>query len=166
MSINSPKVYVVISACHQIQYLSQTINSVLQQTSADFEILLFSNCCLADLESLDLPPDKRLKFIFPRNLPSFEIFNLGITKAQGRYITFVKIRDLWHPDKLNKQVFCLDHYPNLGLVHSWAILINHHQKSPGKICQYNLSGWVEKEILKRNQINFSSVILRRRCLDT
>ncbi len=140
MSINSPKVSVVISACHQIQHLSQTINSVLQQTYADFEILLFSNCCLSELKSLDLPPDKRLKLVFSGNLHTFEIFNLGITEAQGKYITFIRIQDLWHPDKLNKQVFCLDHYPNVSLVHSWAVLINHHQKSSGKICQHNLSG--------------------------
>lgn len=182
---NSPTVSVIISAKEQTEYLLQTINSVLQQTYGDFEILIFSDQRLAGIEFLHLLQDPRLKFVIQKNLNTFDIFNLGIAKAKGKYITFLNACYLWHPRKLQKQVFCLDFYPNIGLVHSWEILINHQRRFTDKVSKYrvpqcnvsnynfskynfskyNLSGWVESKILERNQINSCSVMVRRHCLE-
>lgn len=54
----------------------------------------------------------------------------------------------------------------MGLIHSWYVPLNYQNKSTGKIIKYEYSGWVESEILKRNQISLPSVMLRRSCFES
>lgn len=166
MSIKSPTVSVVIAAYNETKYLPATLNSILQQTFSDFEILLFHDRNSEHLQWLNLLEDRRLKLIDQDNLGVAQTFNLGIFQARGKYLTFLDTDDLWHPHKLQKQVWGLDHYPEIGLVHSWLMLIDHWGKSTGKIFKNDLSGWVESGILERNQIGCQSVMLRRCCFDT
>ena len=170
--MKSPRVSIIISAYNATKYLPATVNSVLQQTFSNFEVLIFNNGssdniaqwfqCLRDLRLRDL----RFKLISQQYLGIFETRNLGITAARGEYVAFLDADDLWHPRKLQKQVSCFEHYPEVGLVHSWLKLIDSWGNSTGRVVKNNLSGWVEPKILKRNQIGSQSVMIRRRCFDS
>ena len=165
MFIESPKVSIIIQVGSEIKYFSETIDSILSQTFADFEILVFHHRQSQNLiECYHRWSDSRLRLFFQDNLDSAQIFNLGIDKAKGEYLAFLQADDLWHPRKLQKQVFCLDCYPDVGLVHSWLMLLE-AKGTANKVFKYQLNGWVEAEILERNQIDCSSVMIRRSCLD-
>lgn len=165
MPIKSPIVSVIISAHNRTKYLSAMVDSVLKQTFSDFEVLIFHDDNSHDVEWLSLLHDERLKLISQDNLGVAQAFNLGIIEGRGKYIAFLDDGYLWHPHKLQKQVLSLDHYPEIGLVHSWLMLIDQWGKSTGKILKHDLSGWIESEILERNQIGYQSVMVRRRCFD-
>lgn len=165
MSIKSPTVSVIISASNKNQHLLKTIASVQKQTFADFEVLVcHSGCSSHLLEWFESQKDCRLRLLLEENLDVIETLNLGIQEAKGEYIAFLKGDDLWHPNKLQKQVFHLEHCLAVSLIHSWLTIIDKNNKPLGKIIKYQLHGRVEPEILERNQIGFSSVIVRRHCL--
>jgi len=126
-----PKVSVIIAVYEQIRDLSKAINTVLQQTYANYEIIVCSNNILANLENLNLRYDSRLRFVFNQSPDLFQAFNRGIFNAKGKYITFLNIQDRWHQYKLQKQVSCLDRYPKAGLVYSWMMQINSSDKLMG-----------------------------------
>ena len=165
MSIESPTVSVIILATNENKYLLETINSVQQQTFADFEILIcHSGSSLYLAKWFSNQKDRRLRLLLKKDLDIIEVLNLGIQEVKGEYIAFLKADDLWHPNKLKKQVFYLEHYSAIGLVHSWLTVVDRETKPVGKIFKNELYGWVESEIVERNQIGFSSVIVRQHCL--
>ena len=165
MSIKSPQVSVIVLATNKNKYLLKTITSVQQQTFSDFEILICHNGDSPQLVKWwNKQPDSRIKLLFQDDSNPIRTLNSGIEAAQGEYIAFLQADDLWHPNKLKKQVFHLEHYPAIGLIHSWLTLVDERQKPLGKIIKNQLHGWVESGILERNRIGFSSVIIRRHCL--
>ncbi len=165
MSIKSPTVSVIILADNKNKKLFETISSVQQQTFADFEILVcHSGHSLYLVEWFKRQKDRRLRLLLEEDLDSVQILNLGIQEVKGQYIAFLKGDDLWHPNKLQKQVFHLERYPAIGLIHSWLMVVDQKTKPVGKIFKNQLFGRVESQILERNQIGFSSVIVRQHCL--
>lgn len=166
MSSSLPTVSIVISAYNEINYLPATIDSILQQTCSSFEVLVFNNDFNRITRWFNYKQDSRFKFIFQENLGVAQTFNQGILEAQGEYICFIRAGDLWHPEKLQKQLFCLNRYPEVGSIHSWFVPLDYQGESTGKIVKHQYTGWVESEILKRNQISLPSVMLRRSCFET
>jgi glycosyltransferase involved in cell wall biosynthesis len=166
MFIESPTVSVIISANNDCKHLLETIISVRQQTFTDFEVLI---CYGGDSPGLvgwfKNQLDPRLKLFLEADLDLVQMLNLAIKGARGKYIAFVKADDLWHPHKLQKQVFCLDRYPAIGLVHSWLMEIDEQSKPTGKILKHQLSRWVKRKIVQRNQVGYSSAMIRRDCFE-
>jgi glycosyltransferase involved in cell wall biosynthesis len=173
--MNSPKVSVIIPAYNAMTYLPVTIDNLVRQTFTDFEVLIVNDGSSDNIvewfsQISDSPykskAHRRLRLISQSNQGISQTRNLGIMEAKGEYVAFLDADDLWHPSKLQKQVSCLDRYPEISLVHSWLLLIDKLGKSTGKVLKYNLSGWVEPQLLERNQIGSPSVMIRRRCFDS
>ena len=162
MSQLSPTVSVVVSAYAETDYLSATIGSILQQTFSSWEIIVFNHDFNRVIRWLKQNQDSRFKFIWQKNAGFAQTFNRGILEAKGKYICLLEAGDLWHPDKLRQQKSYLDRNPETGLVASWSVLIDRSGKF-GEVHRCKYSGWVESEILKRNQLTLASVMLRRSC---
>jgi glycosyltransferase involved in cell wall biosynthesis len=161
-----PKVSVVIPAYNSMKYLPETVDSVLGQTFIDFEILIINDGSTDNIcEWFTQIKDPRVKLISQENKGLSGARNTGIANAQGEYIAFLDADDLWEPSKLEKQVFCLDNNPEVGLVHTWMLLIDEHSQSTGRVLKSNLEGYVWEKLLERNSIACPSVIVRRSCLD-
>ncbi|MCC0176814.1 glycosyltransferase [Waterburya agarophytonicola K14] len=166
MSIESPTVSVIILTNRGNRLLLETINSVRQQTYQDFEILVCHNGnALNLLEWYKRQQDLWGKLFLQEDLDPIQRLNLSIEQARGKYIALLKADNLWHPCKLEKQVFYLDNYASLGLIHSWLTLVDDRHKPLGIIVKNQISGWVESAILERNQINYSSAMIRRVCFE-
>ena len=165
MSLKLPTVSIIVSAYQGARYLPATINSILQQTYTNFEVLIFNDDYSQTRRWFKGRQDSRLKFILQENLGISQTFNQGILEAQGKYISFINAGDLWHPLKLQKQVVALEYSPDLGLVYSWLILIDHHGKSTGKIVKPHHAERIKSQIEAGNQVCLSSVMVRRSCFD-
>ena len=90
-------------------YLKQSIQSVISQTYQDWELLVVDDCS-SDNSALLIQQfvelDKRVKY-FKTDKPSGSPTlprNIGIEKAQGRYIAFLDSDDIWLPHKLEEQL--------------------------------------------------------------
>jgi glycosyltransferase involved in cell wall biosynthesis len=180
MSLALPKVSIIVWGYQGIRHLPATINSILQQTNDDFEILVFGEHLRQIPTRFKREPDARLGFILQSNLGLATTLNQGIFEARGKYISFINAGDLWHPQKLEQQIFYLDRHPEVGLIHSSSALIDYRGHHTSKVvdshnqnssfAQTAIANPIKNllypsEILAQNQINRSSVMLRRSCFE-
>ena len=108
--MNNPLVSVIIPNYNKEEFLSICIQSVLNQTYKNFEIIIIDNF------SSDRSLDVIKKFIDPRiNLFQFKnngiiaaSRNFGIKKSNGKYLAFLDSDDYWMKDKLSKSVKVLE----------------------------------------------------------
>lgn len=162
-----PKVSVIIPAYNAMTYLPETVESVLKQTFTDFEVLIIDDGSSDHIVQWAYRlVDPRIRLISQENQGLPGARNTGIAQAQGEYIAFLDADDLWEATKLEKQVLCLDNNPQVGLVHTWMLLVDKHSKSTGRVMKSNAEGDVWKQLVERNIIACPSVIVRRCCFET
>ena len=88
------------------KFLSDTINTVLNQSYTNLELILVDDCSYDNsINVIKNIKDKRIKLIKNKiNSKAAITRNNGIKKAKGRYICFLDADDLWDKEKLEKQV--------------------------------------------------------------
>lgn len=90
------------------RYISKTIESVLSQTYPLWEMLIVDDCSTDDTEkkvSLYTENDSRIKYYrLEHNSGAAVARNTALRLAGGRWIAFLDSDDLWHPEKLERQI--------------------------------------------------------------
>lgn len=112
---NNPLISILIVAYNPGEYLRKTLESCLDQTYLNTEILILDNASSEDITQYF--PIKEEKFQKIRLIKSTE--NLGpyrglnqlLDEAQWEYIAIQDHDDIWHPEKLSKQVTFLETHP-------------------------------------------------------
>jgi len=111
----APHVSVLICTYNADQFITETVESVLKQTYSDFELLILDNAStdgtvvlLNKLEQVD----KRIRvFQSKKNLGPYGGLNYLLDRAKGTYIAINDHDDIWHPDKLRRQIDFLEEHP-------------------------------------------------------
>ena len=106
------------------RFLREAIESVLNQTFADFEFILLDDCPEDDRESIVRSyGDKRIVYLKnDRNLGIAASRNKLIDLAKGEYLAVFDHDDICRPDRFAKEVAYLDANPGCGVVSSWTRL--------------------------------------------
>jgi glycosyltransferase involved in cell wall biosynthesis len=120
--MTSPLVSVCIPAFNCSPFIYETLNSVLNQSLQDFEVIIQENAStdntLCIIEQF-INKAKDFRFVLYRNevtLSADKNWNLASSKAKGKYIKILCADDLIDPDCLEKQVAILDRSsPNVVL---------------------------------------------------
>ena len=106
-----PLVSVIVPYYKKIDYIKKSINSILSQTFKDFEIILiYDDPELNDFSFIDKEYGKNSKIKIIKNSVNFGAGvsrNIGIEKSSGKIIAFLDADDIWHPQKLELQVYFL-----------------------------------------------------------
>lgn len=158
-----PEVSVIIPVYNAQETIQETINSVLNQSFTDFELIII-NAGSTDrtLSIIREFTDTRVQIFNyePANVAVNR--NRGLNHAQGKYITFLDADDLWTSDKLADQVQTLIENPDAALVYSWTDCIDEQ----GKIirhCSYpRWNGDVYPQLLLDDFIGSGSNVMMRR----
>lgn len=115
-------VSVIIPVYNREKVVVDAVNSVLNQTYTDLELIVVDDGSTDNTKKvLSQISDKRLKYVYQENAGACVARNHGIELAKGSYIAFHDSDDIWHLDKLEKQmavfnkynpdiVFCKLHY--------------------------------------------------------
>jgi glycosyltransferase involved in cell wall biosynthesis len=115
-----PKVSVLMPVWNAERYLAGAIESILTQTFANFELLII------DDGSTDRTPivirdyhDHRIRRIEnEKNIGITKSLNLGLEQVRGEYVARMDADDISSPQRLARQVECLDANPQVALVTS------------------------------------------------
>lgn len=99
------KISVIIPTYNRGKSIIQSINSVLEQTYHNLEILIVDDCSTDDTEYLiSKIDDPRVKFIkLKENKGASFARNIGIKIATGKYISFQDSDDIYKTNKIEKQ---------------------------------------------------------------
>ena len=107
---NKYLISVVIPTYNRANVILDSINSVLNQTYSNIEVIVIDDCSednTADI--LENVSDKRLKYYCLEEKKGANYArNFGVKKAIGDYIAFQDSDDIWHNDKLEKQMKIFD----------------------------------------------------------
>ena len=112
-----PTVSVVLSVRNGGRDLPKALETILNQTFRDFELIAINNGSTdGTREFLDGITDPRVRVYHQEDRGLAAALNHGISLAQGRYIARQDHDDLADPSRLAKQVAFLDAHPEYGLV--------------------------------------------------
>jgi len=121
-----PKISVILTSFNHAKYIQEAIDTVLNQTLADFELIILDDCSSDNSWGLiNQYSDPRIKAY--RSEGQGEVacrLNNAISEvAAGEYIAIHHSDDAWEPDKLEKQVAYLQAHPEVGAVFTKARVI-------------------------------------------
>lgn len=99
-------VSIITPAFNSEKFIAETIQSVLAQTYQNWELLIVDDCSTdKTAEIISRFQDSRIKYFHNyTNKGSAFSRNLALQKAKGKWIAFLDSDDLWHPEKLEKQI--------------------------------------------------------------
>jgi len=127
-----PKISVIMTIYNtEKECLLEAIDSVLQQTYTDFELLLIDDGSSIDYSYLSsLHSDERiLYFKLPENAGIAMARNFGLGKATGEFIAFLDSDDVAMPERFDKQIHFFENNQKIDCVGSSFMII-----PEGKIC--------------------------------
>lgn len=101
-------VSIITPSYNSCEFITEMIESVINQTFADWEMIIVDDCSTDNSVSVIkscIEKEPRIKLIqLKENSGAAVARNTAIEAAQGRYIAFLDSDDLWLPDKLEKQL--------------------------------------------------------------
>lgn len=157
-------VSVVIPTHNRVDLLPRTIESVLNQTYKDIELIVVSDGSTDGTDELmaKYANNSCIKYINYKPAKGGNYArNLGFDAASGDYVSFLDDDDEWLPTKIEKQVALMEADDEVGLVYTGinCIYVNENITYP---FIPKLRGDLSKEILFQNCVgSTSSVMLRR-----
>lgn len=158
-------VSVVIPTYNRAMVIGKTIQSVLDQSFQDFEIIVVDDGSIDQTKKIveHFKSDK-IKYFFQENKGAQVARNNGMSMATGEYIAFLDSDDIWLPTFLEELLpeFTDD---DIGCVYCTKAI----KKANGDIISAKkkyLSGWVYKEALEQKYIASPSFMLvSRECMN-
>lgn len=175
MPAPAPLVSIVIAAYQHEAYVRQAVESVLDQTLRDIEVIV------VDDGSTDETPnivgsirDDRLRLVRLGENRREHARNIGLGLARGLYVAFQNSDDVWLPEKLARQVDLLETRKEVGVCFTEVELIN---SSGGPVSgtwadgifatgevQRNANDWL-RHLFFRNHFCIVSAMARRSLVD-
>ena len=100
------KISIIIPNYNSEKYISQTLNSIINQTYKSWEVILVDDC--SNKETIKIlkkfKRNKKIKIFFlKRNKGAAYCRNFAIKKAKSEFLAFLDSDDLWKKNKLKKQ---------------------------------------------------------------
>lgn len=159
-----PYFSVVIPTYERPRLLREAVESVLDQSFSDFELLVVDDdpgaSGRAGLAGIS---DDRLRYMLnDRGHGGAGARNAGIQKASGRWTAFLDDDDVWLPEKLARQhqrVATDDE--DLGLVYSGSAVFDFDRRSIVSERKCLKEGWLRNDLLFRNYVGGMSTVAIR-----
>lgn len=162
-----PRVSVICTVKNGADFIGQTINSVIEQSFKDWEMILVddgsSDNTVNIIEEL-IETDKRIKLITTSGIGRGNALNLAIDSSNGKYIANIDADDPSHPNRLEIQVNVLDNHKDYGVIATDVVTIS-GEGVPEWNEDYQRNNIPIEDVtdlfLVRNPISHSSVIMRK-----
>lgn len=149
------------------RYISETIESILNQSYSNFEYIIIDDCSTDNSwEIIQKYAKKDVRIKVYRNSNNLKIVktrNLGFktSSPKAKYFAIIDSDDISLPDRLETQVNFLENNPEYGLVGSNIVIINENSEMIG-FREFPLKNDEIHNVLTRfNPIAQSSVLLRK-----
>jgi cellulose synthase/poly-beta-1,6-N-acetylglucosamine synthase-like glycosyltransferase len=131
----NPKVSIVIPTYNRVDFLPKAIQSVLNQTYRDWEMIIVNGY-----------KESRIRYIVHKcNLGISAARNTGIKNSRGEYIAFLDSNDEWFPEKISCQMNIFQKEDSkCGVVCTGGYKIKGNQIMSIKSVPINLDSFYEK----------------------
>ena len=167
MTKKSPTVSVIIPTYNRAHLVGRAIQSVLDQTYQDFELIVIDDASTDNTEEVVKSfNDERIKYLkHDENKGVAAARNTGIKVARGEYIAFQDSDDEWFSQKLEKQMKVFEAAsPEVGVVYTgfWRIESNKKIYIPSeKVARKE--GNIHAELLRGNFVDTPTAVVKKDC---
>ena len=162
MSIKPIGYSVIINYFNSIEFLDDAINSLLNQTYKNWQLIFVDNCSkVSPLKELRSVKNKVIYLRLDKTMPLGYARNKALTLCDTEYFGFLDSDDIWLPNKIEMHVKAFMVDPRIGLVASECGLI----KNKKFLRKFTNSKRISnkdalKTIIKKNFLVMSSVSIR------
>ena len=159
------KISVIIPTHNRAKLLAKTIDSVLNQSVKVNEIIIIDDGSTDDTKNLILSYNNdKIIYIFQNNKGVSSARNTGINLAKNEWLCFLDSDDIWHEDKLVKQIefhtknthILFSHTDELWMFNNKIINQKKHQQKP--------SGFCFEENIQNTLIGASTIMIHKKVL--
>lgn len=164
---SSPAISVVMAVKNGGHLLAGSVESILNQTFAHFELIIINDGSTDDtLETLAKFDDTRIVVVSQENQGLARSLNRGITLSRGKYIARQDHDDLSMPTRFEKQLAYMETHPHCGLLGTaseiWTL-----EGPTGRYHNHPCdSGVLAFDLLFNNPFVHTSWMLRKTVVDT
>ncbi len=155
-------VSVIIPVYNRAKFLARAVNSVLQQTFTDFELIVVDDGSHDSPEMvMEKYSDSRVKILKQKNAGVSSARNTGVLNARYDLIAFLDSDDEWKPAKLDKQIRFLIDNPECRICYTGEDWIRDHQPFAHAKSKKKYGGLIFEYCLKDCFIGCSTVIISK-----
>jgi len=163
---NKNLVSVIMATFNRENYLPYAIDSVLNQTYRNLELLIIDDGSVDGTRDLvNTYKDPRISYYYQENKGQSSAINLGLQHARGEYISFLDSDNIWKLDKVERQVLLLNDNPDYQIVYGEIEIIDENgdiQPFHSNVTRH--SGNIMKKLLVYNFINFNTTMMKSVCI--
>ena len=162
----TPEISIIMSVYNGGKYLRESIDSILNQTFNNFELILVDDKSTDNTKQIiETYKDRRIKVIENnKNIGLTKSLNKAIKQSKGKYIARMDADDISHQDRLKEQYNFMEKSPDISIAGSFMNIINESGEiiSINKI--YTSFKVIKFVLLFKNCILHSSIIARSKDL--
>lgn len=166
----NPIITVLMPMYNSEKYISEAVESILNQTYADFEFIIIDDASSDNSVSIvESFKDPRIKLIIkPINTGLTSSLNMGLTMAKGKYIARMDSDDISVLDRFEKQLAFMEVNTHIALCGTWFKFIDNNEyiKHPAEhediqvaLLSYCAIGhptvFMRNSFLKQHQLNYN-----------
>ena len=158
------KLVSILVNCHNGErYLNEAIDSILNQSYQNFEIIFFDNASTdKSLNIIKNYQDRRINIYQSKDfLPLYKARNKALDFCKGDFISFLDVDDFWHVDFLKKRENFFNQENRMFSYSNWNILIEKKKKlikSKEKI----FSGMIFNDLSKNYVVKISGLVINKK----
>ena len=121
----NPKVSIIIPVYNGEKYLKEAIDSALNQTYQNIEVIVVNDGSSDDTEKIASLYGKKIRYFYKNNGGVSTALNLGIEKMTGDYFSWLSHDDMYLPNKISTQIeFLLNEKKSEIILYSDYQIIN------------------------------------------
>lgn len=166
MSFKKELVSIITATYNSEKFISETINSILNQTYTNWELLITDDCSndnTIEIVKSYTKDDSRIKFFkLEENSGAAVARNNSINYSHGKYIAFLDSDDQWENNKLEEQILFMK-YNNIYFSFTAYIIIDDQGYPTGRTVDSSQKGsFSYKDMLaKKATLGCSTVMLNK-----
>lgn len=156
---------VIIPTFNRPNLIGRSLKSVLNQTVTDLEVIVVDGSDNDDTQKkVAIFNDKRIQYVKIKNHSAAHSRNTGIKHATGEFVAFNDDDDVWHNNKLEKQLEYFEKGPAEKVVFSsYRKTVGKTTRiTPGKIA-FAKHGHIYNDILLQNFVGLPTTMLPMSC---
>lgn len=152
-----PKVTVIIPSYNHARYLPKRIESILNQSYINYELMIIDDCSPDDSDAVIRLYTDNPKVEYYRNEVNsgtpFSAWGRGADMAQGEYIWICESDDFAHEDFLKHAVEALDSDPDNVLYYCNSNVVNENDEIIGNTANYFRDVWQDSRWTSSFKVN-------------
>lgn len=162
----NPLVSVVIPAYNEEKYIRQSIDSIIQQTYTNWEIIIVDDAstdCTRKI-ALDYQCPRIHIYTCPSNKGPGAAQNIGFSHSRGGLIAVLAGDDQAMPDRLSTQVEYMMNNPDVAVLGTGYVVIDEYGVTINTVKQHSIPLEIKWNLLFSNPIAAPTVILRSKAI--